>query len=402
MSNSESRRLESWKEISTHLKRTVRTVQRWERSEGLPVHRHVHQDQSSVYAFVEELDTWLQARSVSLREGTRGEGHGSDVRLIVRDAVLRGRFLLSTRTAEGLLAAVRSFQAAVAHDPTDPVGYAHLAEAYCALSGNEIWSPEDGFAKSRAAALQALSLDPHLAQAHASLGMVHNMYDWDWKRSEERFQAAIACDPGYAPAYHWRGLMFINSGRPREAQEPLQRAAELDPLSPAIAANMGRPLLFLGKYDEAITKFQKAFDLDCRFWMAHVFISWAHAACGRHEASIEAAGLAVNDADGISVPRVVLAEACARAGQAASAGDLLESTLADGSIRYLSPYRIARVHLGLGDVANAFEWLDRALLDRSLGSTTCLSHDPALESVRGDSRFARYLRALNIAESVGQ
>jgi tetratricopeptide (TPR) repeat protein len=55
-------RLESWKEIASHLNRTVRTVQRWEREEGLPIHRHSHEQRDSVHALTAELDEWLDAR----------------------------------------------------------------------------------------------------------------------------------------------------------------------------------------------------------------------------------------------------------------------------------------------------------------------------------------------------
>jgi TolB-like protein/Flp pilus assembly protein TadD len=58
-----SPRLDSWKEIASYLKRGVRTVRRWERQEGLPVHRHVHSKQATVYAFAQEIDDWLQGRS---------------------------------------------------------------------------------------------------------------------------------------------------------------------------------------------------------------------------------------------------------------------------------------------------------------------------------------------------
>ena len=51
-------RLDSWKEIASYLKRTVRTVQRWERHEGLPIHRHLHGRANSVYAHRSELDDW--------------------------------------------------------------------------------------------------------------------------------------------------------------------------------------------------------------------------------------------------------------------------------------------------------------------------------------------------------
>lgn len=56
-------RLDSWGEIAAYLRRGVRTVRRWEREEGLPVHRHVHRKSGSVYAFKSELDDWWSNRS---------------------------------------------------------------------------------------------------------------------------------------------------------------------------------------------------------------------------------------------------------------------------------------------------------------------------------------------------
>src|SRR5713101_354382 len=56
------KKLVSWKEIATHLGREVRTVQRWETTEDLPVHRHEHQKKSTVYAYAGELDAWFKKR----------------------------------------------------------------------------------------------------------------------------------------------------------------------------------------------------------------------------------------------------------------------------------------------------------------------------------------------------
>jgi phage terminase Nu1 subunit (DNA packaging protein) len=55
-------RLDSWKEIAAYLKRDVRTVQRWEKREGMPVHRHQHDKLGSVYALRDELDAWTETR----------------------------------------------------------------------------------------------------------------------------------------------------------------------------------------------------------------------------------------------------------------------------------------------------------------------------------------------------
>jgi len=66
-------RLDSWKEIASYLSRDVTTVQRWEKREGMPVHRHQHDRMGSVYAFSSELDAWVQSRRLSLEEEEKEE-----------------------------------------------------------------------------------------------------------------------------------------------------------------------------------------------------------------------------------------------------------------------------------------------------------------------------------------
>ena len=69
----EDRRLDSWKEIAAYLNRDVTTVQRWEKREGMPVHRHLHDRAGSIYAFRSELDAWVHARTLPAAQGS-GEG----------------------------------------------------------------------------------------------------------------------------------------------------------------------------------------------------------------------------------------------------------------------------------------------------------------------------------------
>src|ERR1700742_220650 len=56
-------RLDSWKKIAVYLKRDITTVQRWEKREGMPVHRHVHDKTGSIFAIRSELDAWSKTRS---------------------------------------------------------------------------------------------------------------------------------------------------------------------------------------------------------------------------------------------------------------------------------------------------------------------------------------------------
>ncbi len=78
-------RLESWKEIAVYLDRDTSTVRRWEKTEGLPVHRHVHEKQATVYAYHSELDAWLESRrpKESSRSAHSESDGGSEVWLAV-------------------------------------------------------------------------------------------------------------------------------------------------------------------------------------------------------------------------------------------------------------------------------------------------------------------------------
>src|ERR1035438_6301313 len=65
-----SQRLDSWKEIAAHFDRDVTTVQRWEKREGMPVHRHLHDRAGSIYAFTAELDAWARGRNLRVAQET--------------------------------------------------------------------------------------------------------------------------------------------------------------------------------------------------------------------------------------------------------------------------------------------------------------------------------------------
>ena len=90
-------RLDSWKEIAAYLKRSVRTVHRWEKDEGLPVHRQLHKNLGSVFAYRSELDAWSSARSVhaGLREETDERTSAKPYRLIVAGVLVASVVLIA-------------------------------------------------------------------------------------------------------------------------------------------------------------------------------------------------------------------------------------------------------------------------------------------------------------------
>src|SRR5579872_6313820 len=104
------RRLDSWKEIAEHLGREVRTAQRWEREQGLPVYRHIHRKRSSVYAFSAELDAWWTARAPAIQNGPAIEPAAAPEQAppVVRPRRLR---VLLASVAVGMLCALAALVA---------------------------------------------------------------------------------------------------------------------------------------------------------------------------------------------------------------------------------------------------------------------------------------------------
>jgi hypothetical protein len=72
----QEKRLDSWKEIAAYLNRDITTVQRWEKREGMPVHRHLHDKRGSVYALPAELDAWVRSRKLPEMPESEGEANG--------------------------------------------------------------------------------------------------------------------------------------------------------------------------------------------------------------------------------------------------------------------------------------------------------------------------------------
>ena len=125
---------------------------------------------------------------------------------------LRGRYAAHKRTPEGLSLGIEYFEQAVERDPGFALAHAGLAECWALRGFPEFgeleWS--EAVPRARAAALEALRLDPRLAQTHTWLGVIHFLYDWDWAAAEAEFRRALHLDPNHAIAETWYALF---SGR---------------------------------------------------------------------------------------------------------------------------------------------------------------------------------------------
>ncbi len=126
--------------------------------------------------------------------------------------------------------------------------------------------------KARAAALKALELDGQSAEAHASLALIAQNYDWDWPTAEKEFRRAIELDPNYATGHHWYAEHLAFLGRFDECFAEMQRAMQLDPLSLIIKTDNGVFLYYAGQYERSIAQFQEVMKMEPNFTRAHMII----------------------------------------------------------------------------------------------------------------------------------
>ena len=303
------------------------------------------------------------------------------------DAYLRGRYEMNRMTLDGFRRARAHFERALRSDPNFSLAYAALADTWSL----EPWwggaSPKDAFPKARAAAEQALRLDDSLAEAHTSMGFIRLYYDWDFTGAEQEFERALQLQPGLALAHYWYAGMLSAAGRHADAIASIQRAQELDPLSPLINADAGWYYFYARRYDEALRECRRALETDPGFAFARQCMMEAHHAQGNDDAAAGDAREIIRmlaARQGRDVP--ALAGNGAEALRSFAARKLAAMQRMAGN-QYISPYELAVVHLALDQKDDAFAELRRAREQRDT-LLVLLNVDPRFDAVRSDPRFA--------------
>src|SRR5439155_1937578 len=248
--------------------------------------------------------------------------------------------------------------------------------------------------KARAAARRALELDGGLAEAHAVLATCAES-DWDWAAAEQEYQEALRLNPNHATSHHWYSLLLAKRGRFTEALAEIRKAQAMDPLSPVIQLVIGGTLYDLGRYDETLVEVDKALKLSPDFLPVYkvrgqVFLVQKKTpeAIAEFEKAREKTG---------DTPYILgyIGLAYARAGQTNQARQILEKLKSVSASGGAASFAMAHVHLGLGELDQAFAWLERAADSREEDPRSW-KYNPLLVNVVKDPRYAELLKKFGL------
>jgi eukaryotic-like serine/threonine-protein kinase len=360
-------------QLQVELSDLARDAQLWGRQFQAPL--------NGIFALEEELSREIVT---TLRLRITGE---TDRRLRKRytaDAAayqlyLKGRHHWNRRTGEGIERAIFFFESAIDTDASYAPAYSGLADCYIALASRDLYAPLQLFPKAETAAKRALELDPELAEAHASMGAIHEVFHWQWERAQEEYVTALRLNPGYVTARLWYALALAHRRRFAEALVQMQVATENDPLSFMLNANVAVIHYLARDYVAAEEFCQRALEINPHHEPAHFTLGLSLQQRGLREEARAALERALTISRG--GPHVVAAIGALDCDRAA-----LEK-LAELSLTLdVSAVHFATIHTALGEEDRALEWLEKAEAARS-GWLVYLATEPRFDALRGSERF---------------
>lgn len=317
------------------------------------------------------------------------------------DLYLKGRYYWNNFSPEVINKTMDCYNQAIEKDPNYALPYTALAEAYFALStGFDILPSKDAMPKAREAALKALELDPTLAEAYVSLGLVATCYDWDRQAAKKSFQKALELNPNSVSAHQWIEfyLTFLE-GEFDQGIAHLERAQELDPLNLLIKIRLGYMYYYLHDFDRAIDLHKKIIGFAPNNPVGHLALMDAYGQKGMYDEAI-AEGEKVLELGPAAVAHLgVLGLYYALAGKKDKAYECLSELKERSRKGYVSSFWTGTIYYGLGETEKAFEWFDKAFEERD-SNLTFITTPPPFDSLRSDPRYKQLLIKMGLENLV--
>ena len=317
-------------------------------------------------------------------------------RLDAYEAYLKARHHQWQLTRESVAQAREFYELAIKLDPKFALAHSGYADYFLLLS-SAVMPAHEAAPRIRAEAQKALELDPSLPEAHAMLGAVAFIYDFDHAEAQRQFGLAMAAEPIPPLVRDWYAVFFLaSSGRVGEALEQVERAIREDPLNPMFHCTRCVHLTAIGRHAEAELEFRRALELNptfcpptCSRWGG---ISARNAGTGA--CLCRAVLFPLRPSSPLATGH--LAGMLMRTGDAARAQQIL-SQIESGS-EYAQPLGLTIYHLLAGDIDKAANWMERAIEQRVPGAVV---HRlvPIYAALHASPRWPELAKMMNLPEA---
>lgn len=301
--------------------------------------------------------------SIQLLPGEASSASSKSTNFESYNKYLLGLHDLGEGTHDSINQGIEHFQEGITINPNDARLYSGMGEAYEALT-TYYSSPTEVMPQVKAAAQQALQLDPKLASAHVLLGDVDLLYDWNWPAGEKEYRRALDINPSLPEAQLGYAAYLGTLGRFAEALSHVQQAYLSDPLAIDSRNDALWIYYFSGRMNETVEQCHKAIELAPAAGLPYAMLAMADAQLGKRAEVIQAAENAARLANSPSVIATA-ASALAQVGQRKHAQELLGQALAMAQKRYVCRFIVAAAYEELGEKQRALDSLELGYAQRS-------------------------------------
>ena len=313
----------------------------------------------------------------------------------VYDAYLKGMFYVSQNNPEGFEKGMRFLHQAVEIDPAEPLAYAGLAQGYITL-GHGGSEEADVYPRAKAAAEQALKLEPDMAEAVGVLAEVALYYEWDWAKAEELFKRALKLNPSLALTHYHYAWYLALFDRLDEASAKHKLARDFDPLRALNTGFLGDLYNYAGRYDDAIVEAKKALELEPDFWPSYYILRRAYSEKGMHQEAIDAARRLTELDPTMGKTQMIMAYVAAgQRDQALAIAPGLDKN-------YPIAMLVGMAYLALGDKDTALQILETAYKVHQPTLPWLRVRGFAFDAMFGDPRFQDLISRMNLPPAGGK
>ncbi|MCK5442902.1 MAG: hypothetical protein KAJ23_13515 [Maribacter sp.] len=304
---------------------------------------------------------------------------------------LKGKHSLSKSTPQNWQKGLVYLEEAIDQNPSDSDAYSGLAEGYVMLGHGPV-HPPGIFPKAQEAALRAIQLDSTNANGWAALSHYHTYFGWDWELAEYAFNRANDLNPNLAENHYHRAWYLALFGRMNEAIEAHKRAAEIDPFSPFFTARLAQLYNAVGLYEEGLAEIKKVEQMSKNNALVMFIKGRLLFDQGNTKQGLEI----LKQASQIVPIRKFLGYGIA----VIQSGNIEEGMVLIKELEAMpiTPYNawgLARLYLEIGDLDNAFKWLNFEDKHAFYPWIRTLDLD---KKIKQDPRFLKLIREMNLPD----